>query len=80
MTEKTIVTRDSLDTRHAALFVQTASKFKSNIKVSINDKIVNAKSLMCIISLGITNGSQLRITAEGADEEEAVKEITSVLQ
>lgn len=80
MTEKTIVTKDSLDTRHAALFVQTASKFKSNIKVSINDKMVNAKSLMCIISLGITNGSQLKISAEGADEEDAVKEITSVLQ
>ncbi|MCI1931181.1 MAG: HPr family phosphocarrier protein [Clostridia bacterium] len=80
MTEKTIVTKDSLDTRHAALFVQTASKFKSNIKVSINDKMVNAKSLMCIISLGITNGSQLKITADGADEEDAVKEITSVLQ
>jgi phosphocarrier protein len=42
--------------------------------------MVNAKSLMCIISLGITNGSQLKITADGADEEDAVKEITSVLQ
>jgi phosphotransferase system HPr (HPr) family protein len=80
MTEKTIVTKDSLDTRHAALFVQTASKFKSNVKVSINDKMVNAKSLMCIISLGITNGSQLKITADGADEEAALKEIISVLQ
>jgi len=80
MTEKTILTKDSLDTRHAALFVQTASRFKSNIKVSINDKIVNAKSLMCIISLGITNGSRLKISADGTDEEAAVNEITAVLQ
>ena len=72
MTEKSIVVKKTLDTRHAALFVQTASKFKSMVKVALEDKIVNAKSLMCIISLGICPETEIKITANGEDEQEAL--------
>ncbi len=79
MTEKSIVVKKTLDTRNAALFVQTASKYESNVKVSIDEKTVNAKSLMCIISLGICPDTEIKISANGTDEAEAVKEIASVL-
>ena len=79
MTEKSIIVKKTLDTRNAALFVQTASKYESNVNVSVDEKTVNAKSLMCIISLGICPDTEIKISASGADESEAVKEIASVL-
>ena len=79
MTEKSIIVKKTLDTRNAALFVQTASKYESNVKVSVDEKTVNAKSLMCIISLGSCPDTEIKISASGADESEAVKEIASVL-
>ena len=79
MFEKEVVVEKMLDTRLAAMFVQTASKFESMVKVSLEDKIVNAKSLMCIISLGITEGCKVKLTAEGEDAQAAVEEIAEVL-
>ena len=80
MTEKSVIVKKTLDTRTAALFVQTASKFESMVKVSLEDKIVNAKSLMCIISLGISPDTEIKITADGADEKEAVNEVAEILE
>ena len=80
MIEKSVVVKKTLDTRNAALFVQTASKFNSSVKVAIEDKLVSAKSLMCIISLGICPGTELKLTASGDDEKEAVDEIAKVLE
>ncbi len=80
MTEKSVIVKKTLDTRTAAFFVQTASKFESKVKVSLEDKIVNAKSLMCIISLGITPDTEVKISADGSDEKEAVKEVAGVLE
>lgn len=79
MFEKEVVVEKMLDTRLAAMFVQTASKFKSNVKIEIENKKVNAKSLMCIISLGITEGSKVKLMAEGEDAQAAVEEIAEVL-
>ncbi len=72
MKENTIVVGSSLEARPAALFVQTASKYDSNIKVKIGNKTVNAKSIMGMISLGVLDGQELTILAEGADEDEAL--------
>ena len=79
MFEKEVVVEKMLDTRLAAMFVQTASKFKRNVKIEIDNKKVNAKSLMCIISLGITEGCKVKLTAEGEDAQAAVEEIAEVL-
>lgn len=79
MAKKTITVKSSLDTRQAALFVQTASKFKSNVKIEVEEKIVNAKSLMCIISLGLSEGMSATVTADGDDAETAVNEVSAVL-
>lgn len=79
MTEKTITVGNALDARQAAFFVQTASKFESKIQLSINDKKINAKSIMGTISLGISSGQVAKITAEGSDETAAVEELAKVL-
>lgn len=79
MKEQTLIVESSLEARPAALFVQTASKFKSSIHVMIDDKRVNAKSIMGIISLGILDGQAVTISAEGEDEAEAVDELHKFL-
>lgn len=79
MTQKTIIIKESLDARQAAFFVQTAGKFQSDIRIAIDDKKVNAKSIMGTIALGMTAGQSANIIAEGSDEEEAVKELAEVL-
>lgn len=79
MTEQSIIVTSSLEARSAALFVQTASKFSSNIQVKIDDKIINAKSIMGIISLSILDGQSVTIIANGEDEGQAVKELERFL-
>ena len=79
MTQKTIIIKESLDARQAAFFVQTAGKFQSDIRIAIDDKKVNAKSIMGIIALGMTVGQSANIIAEGSDEEAAVNELAAVL-
>lgn len=79
MADKTVTVKNAFDTRQAALFVQTASKFKSELKVIVDNKKVNAKSLMCIISLGIAEGTKATIQAEGEDAELAAVEVAALL-
>lgn len=79
MIEKTIAVGTSLEARPAAIFVQTASKFSSHIQINIDNKTVNAKSIMGMISLGILDGQTIKIIADGQDEEQAVKELSNFL-
>jgi len=80
MIEQKIKIASDLETRAAALFVQTASKFTSNIKVKVDSKIVNAKSIMGMISLGVLEGQDIIIMADGDDEMNVVGELKKVLQ
>jgi phosphotransferase system HPr (HPr) family protein len=77
--EKKIIVNSSLDARQAAFFVQTASKYDCKIQVMIDDKKINAKSIMGTIALGIIKGKTAVITAEGNDAEQAVDELAGVL-
>lgn len=79
MAEKQVVINSSLDARQAAFFVQTASKYDCKIQVMIDDKKINAKSIMGTIALGIIKGKIAVITAEGNDAEQAVDELAGVL-
>ena len=64
-----------LHARPAALFVQTAKKFQSDIKVRHGDKEANAKSILGVLTLGAGQGAVVTIRAEGEDAEEALKAI-----
>ena len=79
MISSTIKVVSGLESRPAALFVQMAGKFQSRITVSIDDKSVNAKSIMGVISLGIQDGQMVSITADGQDENEAITELAGFL-
>lgn len=79
MTQKTVTIKTSLDARQAAFFVQTAGKFQSDIRIAVEEKRVNAKSIMGTIALGMREGQCLNITADGADEMEAVEELAALL-
>ena len=71
--------KNGLEARPAALFVQIASRFVSHISVIVNEKQVNAKSIMGMMSLGTIKGQIIDIIAEGQDEKEAVKALIEFL-
>lgn len=72
--------KNGLEARPAALFVQIASKFESHISVVVNEKQVNAKSIMGMMSLGTIRGQEMDIIAEGQDEKEAVDSLVEFLK
>lgn len=72
--------KTGIHARPAVLFVQTAAKFQSNITIKKNDVTASAKSIINILSLGITRGDEIMISAEGKDEEVAVKELVKLIK
>ena len=68
-----------LHARPATFFIQKANEFKSTIMVEKEERKVNAKSLLGVLSLGIKKGSNIVISAEGSDEEEAVKALCALI-
>ncbi len=68
-----------LHARPATFFIQKANEYKSSIWVEKDDRKVNAKSLLGVLSLGITKGVNIRITAEGNDEETAVNALIELI-
>jgi phosphocarrier protein HPr len=80
MTELTvsIKNRAGIHARPAALIVQTASKYASNIWLEKGTDRINAKSIMGIITLGASYGTPVRILAEGKDEEAAAAAIQAL--
>ena len=79
--EKEIVIKNKtgLHARPAALFVQIANKFNSDITIIKEDQEVNGKSIMGILMLAAERGAKLTIIAEGEDAEAAVAELTDIL-
>ncbi|MGN6714425.1 catabolite repression HPr-like protein [Anaerocolumna jejuensis DSM 15929] len=68
-----------LEARPVALLVQVASQYESSIYVECEEKKVNAKSIMGMMSLGLAAGEEVTVTAEGADEDVAMENIEKYL-
>ena len=68
-----------LHARPATFFIQKANEFKSGIWIEKDDRRVNAKSLLGVLSLGIVKGTAINIVANGADEEEAIKTLSELI-
>ena len=79
MTQKSVTIKTALDARQAAYFVQTAGKYEAEIQVSIEEKRINAKSIMGTIALNMQEGQTAVIMAEGKDEAAAVEELAAVV-
>ena len=62
-----------------AMLVQVASKYKSSVNIGQGSKMVNAKSIMGMMTLGLASGQQLEITVDGEDEDAAMKNIEEYL-
>ena len=74
----TITNDTGLHARPASVFVSTAAKFKSELMLQKGEKQVNAKSIMGVLSLGITKGTDIMILAQGPDEEEALRALVEL--
>ena len=82
MVEKivTIKNRAGIHARPAALLVETAGKFASNIFLEKDGEQINGKSVMGILTLAATYNAPIKIIAEGSDEEEAVRTISRLFE
>ncbi len=78
--EVTVMNAVGLHARPATFFIQRANSFKSSIWVEKDDRRVNAKSLLGVLSLGIVKGTTITLIADGTDDEEAIKTLVSVIQ
>lgn len=72
--------KSGLQARQAALFVQEANRYKSEIYLQKDNKKVNAKSIMGIMSLAIAKGYVVTLIAEGADQEAAVTGLQKIIE
>ena len=78
--EVKIVNSIGLHARPATFFIQKANFFKSNVWVEKDDRKVNAKSLLGVLSLGIAKGMTINIIAEGVDEEVALESLCALIE
>ncbi|MDR4886693.1 phosphocarrier protein HPr [Bacillus sp. HNG] len=81
MAEKTfkVTSESGIHARPATVLVQGASKYNSDIQLEYNGKSVNLKSIMGVMSLGIGQGAEVKIVAQGSDEAEAIATLTEIM-
>ncbi|MBR4452139.1 MAG: HPr family phosphocarrier protein [Clostridia bacterium] len=76
----TVQNQVGLHARPATYFIQKANEFKSSIWVEKDERKVNAKSLLGVLSLGIMGDTGIRIIASGSDEEQAVNDLVKLVE
>lgn len=69
--------KPGLQARQAALFVQEANRYTSDLYVKRDERQVNAKSIMGVMSLAIAQGSTVTLIADGSDEEQAAEALSA---
>lgn len=82
MINKNVVVRceSGLHNKQATYFVQKANEFESNIWLESGSRKMNAKSLLGIMSLGVVTGSTVTLIASGADAQDAIDALETLLQ
>ncbi len=78
--EITVNNEVGLHARPATFFIQKANEFKSSIWVEKEERRVNAKSLLGVLSLGIVGGTAIKVIADGADEQQAVEALIKLVE
>ena len=76
----TVKNQVGLHARPATFFIQKANEFKSSVWVEKEEHRVNAKSLLGVLSLGIVGGTNIRIIADGVDEQAAVDSLVKLVE
>ena len=77
--EVTVNNEVGLHARPATYFIQKANEFKSGIWVEKEERRVNAKSLLGVLSMGITDGTTISLIADGVDEAEALEALAKLV-
>lgn len=75
----TVNNETGLHARPAAMLVQVCSRFESDTKLVVEDKSINAKSIIGILSCGIDKGTEVTLQVDGKDEEEAGRAIVELI-
>ena len=78
--ELTIKNEVGLHATPATYFIQKANEFKSGIWVEKEERRVNAKSLLGVLSLGIMQGTTITLIADGSDEQAAVESLSTLVE
>lgn len=78
--EVTVTNDVGLHARPATFFIQKANEYKSSIWVEKEERRINAKSLLGVLSLGIVKNTVIRITADGVDENKAVDALVDLVE
>lgn len=76
----TLKCESGLHNKQATYFIQRANDFVSSIWIESNDRRMNAKSLLGVLSMAIVTGSEVTLSADGPDEEEAVNTLSAMLE
>ena len=77
--EVTVTNEVGLHAKPATYFIQKANEFQSGIWVEKDERRVNAKSLLAVLSLGIVQGTAITLIADGSDEEAAIKALAELV-
>ena len=77
--EATVNNEVGLYARPATFFIQKANEYRSTVMVERDDRKVNAKSLLGVLSLGIVKGTPIKLIADGSDEKEAVEALYKMI-
>lgn len=75
----TINMDNGLEARPAAMLVQVANRYDSNLFIEVAEKMVNLKSIMGVMSLGLDNGEKVTLLADGSDEKAAIEGLCDFL-
>lgn len=78
--EVVVLNQVGLHARPATFFIQCANEFRSSIWIEKDEKRINAKSLLGVLSLGVVGGTKIKIIADGLDEEEAVGKLVKLVE
>lgn len=77
--KKKILNEEGLHARPAGVFAKTASGFQSKIEVLFNGRVINAKSSMSLMTLGLSKDSEFMVRADGPDAEQALMKISEII-
>ena len=79
MKQSIVKCESGLHNKQATYFIQRANEFKSSIWIEVEERRINAKSLLGVLSMGITKDTSVSLIAEGSDEHEAVDALSDML-
>ncbi len=76
----TVKCTSGLHNKQATYFIQKANDFQSSIWIEADERKINAKSLLGVLSMAIVTGTEVTLSAEGPDEQEAVETLSGMLE